>query len=200
MIRSRILASGLLLALSLLALSSVNAAPVKSAPAASTPPMKLHFGPVDYLHRWSNAGQNEFTPDDEANLVTWQDMITINVFENVHTGEQLAEVANRIVGNYGAHGTVIRTDAKPRTKDHPAEYLIVASLGAPAFLEAVFARVILRDGVGYAIVRSHRIYGKKVGPAMSLWLQKNGPATETMLMAWNELPALSALKKLPQSK
>jgi hypothetical protein len=162
--------------------------------------MSIHFGPVDYQHRWSKAGQNEFTPKSETDLAAWQDMITINVFESVSTGDQLADVANRIVGNYQAHGVIVRTDAKPRTKDHPAEYLIVASLGDPAFLEAAFARVFLRDGVGYAVVRSHRIYGKKAGPAMSQWLQKNGPATESMLMAWNELPALSALKELPQSK
>ena len=44
----------------------------------------------------------------------------------------------------------------------------------PAFLEAAFARLLLHDGVGYVIVRSHRVYGKAAGPAMSEWLGANG--------------------------
>jgi hypothetical protein len=191
---------GLLAATCLLALPAAPAPPMKPSASHATGAITLHFGNVDYLHRWSKEGQNEFTPKSDPDLATWQDMVTINLFENATTGEQLADVANRIVGNYQTNGKIIRTDAKPRTKDHPAEYLIVASLGDPAFLEAAFARLLLRDGVGYAVVRSHRIYGKAAGPAMSEWLQENGPATETTLMDWDQMPARDALKRLPQSK
>lgn len=200
MSRRRGFLPGLLAAACLLALPAGAAPSGKLAASPGTSTMTLRFGNVDYLHRWSKDGQNEFTPKSDPDLATWQDMVTINVFEKVATGEQLAEVANRIVGNYEAKGKIIRTDAKPRTKDQPAEYLIVAALGDPAFLEAAFARLFLRDGVGYAVVRSHRIYGKAAGPAMSAWLEANGPETEKMLMGWDKAPSLDALKRLPQSK
>lgn len=150
--------------------------------------MSFSFGDVRYVHRWSQNGQNEFTPVEQADLKTWQDMVTINLFENITTGEALSEIANRIVGNYAANGKIIRTDATPRTKDRPAEYLIVAVMGRANFLEAAFTRLVLRDGVGYAIVRSHRIYGKEAGDPMSAWLQKSGPGIESALMKWEGFP------------
>lgn len=163
-------------------------------------PMSFSFGDVRYVHRWSQNGQNEFTPVAQTDLKTWQDMVTINLFENITTGEALSEIANRIVGNYAANGKILRTGSKPRTKDRPAEYLIVAVMGRPDFLEAAFTRLVLRDGVGYAIVRSHRIYGKEAGDPMSAWLQKSGPGIETSLMKWEGMPAKAALKQLPQAK
>jgi hypothetical protein len=162
--------------------------------------MTLSFGGVDYLHRWSKDGQNEFTPKSDPDLAAWRDMVTVNVFETVATGEQLAELANRVLGNYQASGKILRTDSKPRTADRPAEHLLVAALGNPAFLEAAFARLLLKDGAGYVVVRSHRVYGKAAGPAMSEWLQANGPEVEKTLMEWNQVPARDALKRLPQSK
>jgi hypothetical protein len=184
---------------------------VLTLPAASPPSEKatasrdaggktLRFGDVDYLHRWSKDGQNEFTPKSDPDLATWRDMVTVNVFETVTTGEQLAELANRVLGNYQASGKILRTDSKPRTADRPAEHLLVAALGNPAFLEAAFARLLLKDGVGYVVVRSHRVYGKTTGPAMSEWLQANGPQVEKTLMDWNQFPARDELKRLPQSK
>jgi hypothetical protein len=163
-------------------------------------PMSFSFGDVRYMHRWSKNGQNEFTPVAQADLRIWQDMVTVNLFENVKTGEALSEIANRIVGNYATNGKILRTDSIPRTKDRPAEYLIVAVMGRPDFLEAAFTRLVLRDGAGYAIVRSHRIYGKEVGDPMSAWLQKSGPTVETTLMKWEGIPAKAALKQLPQAK
>jgi hypothetical protein len=59
----------------------------------------------------------------------WRDMLTVNVFEGVRTGEELAEVANKVLGNYQARGKVLRTDSKPGTADRRAEHLIVAALG-----------------------------------------------------------------------
>lgn len=162
--------------------------------------MTLRFDGVDYMHRWSKDGQNEFTPKSDPDLAKWSDMVTINVFEAVRTGEQLAGVANKVLGNYQARGKVLRTDSKPRTADRPAEHLIVAVLGDPAFLEAAFARLLLVEGSGYVVVRSHRVYGKAAGPAMSDWLKANGPNVEKALMDWNQLPSSNALKGLPQSR
>jgi len=161
---------------------------------------KLTFGGSDYLHRWSKEGQSEFTPESDSDLSHWRDMVTINVHERVHDGDQLADVANRVVTNYQSHGKIIRTDSKPRTPQHPAEHLLVAVLGDPAFLEAAFARFLLVDGVGFVIVYSHRIYGKEVGQSMSAWLESNGPSIEKTLMTWDRIPSLAKLKQLPQSR
>ena len=126
-------------------------------------------------------------------------MVTINVHESVRTGEQLADIANRVVGNYQQHGKIVRTDSRPRTPEKPAEHLIVALLGTPNFIEAAFARCLLGNGVGTVAVYSHRVYGKDAGAAMGEWLKANGPATEKTLMNWNGIPAPAALKALPQS-
>ena len=182
------------------ALPAAPAPPGTAGPSGAAGGMTLRLDGVDYLHRWSKDGQNEFTPKSEPDLAKWRDMVTVNVFDAVRTGEQLAEVANKVLGNYQARGNILRTDSKPRTADRPAEHLIVAALGDPAFLEAAFARLLLVDGAGYVVVRSHRVYGKAAGPAMSDWLKANGPKVEKALMEWNELPPRAALKKLPQAR
>jgi len=160
----------------------------------------LTFGGTSYFHRWSKNGQNEYTPEKDKDLSRWQDMVTIDVHDSVHDGEQLATLANSVLTNYQGHGKIIRTDSVPRTPQRPAEHLIVAVLGNPELLEAVFARVVLVDGVGVVAVYSHRIYGKGVGNPMSEWLQSKGPAIEKTLMSWSAIPSPKALKALPQSK
>jgi hypothetical protein len=60
--------------------------------------------------------------------------------------------------------------------------------GPPNFIEVAFARFRLSGGKGYAFVYSHRIYGEKVGDAMSAWLKENAPTTEKALMEWNSIP------------
>ena len=72
----------------------------------------------------------------------------------------------------------------------PAEHLIVVSFSRPEYIEAVFARFRMHDGVGTALIYSHRVYGKKAGKEMSAWLEKNGPATEKHLMKWDAMPKL----------
>jgi hypothetical protein len=167
-----------------------------------TAPKTLSFGGVDYLHRWSKDGQNEFTPKGQEDLDKWRDMISINVHEAVVNGDQLADLANRVIGNYQSAGEIVRTDSKPRTPQREAEHLIVALLTSPStpkFLEAAFARFVLVNGVGYVVVYSRRMYGEeavKIGE----WVQANGLSVEAALMAWDKMPAASALKRLPQNK
>lgn len=161
--------------------------------------MTLTFGGVDFEHRWSNGGQNEFTPKGQENLNSWHDMITFNVQEAVTNGEQLAALANGVLGTYQRAGTIVRTTSRPLTAERQAEHLVVAVLGNAALLEAVFARFVLIDGVGTIAIYSHRVYGQSAGPAMSEWLQANGPQIESALMAWDKLPKPAALKALPQS-
>ena len=174
-----------------------------AAQSAGTPQTKatsLTFGGKAYVHRWSRNGQNEYTQPSEPDLDRWRDMVTLNVNESVHDGDQLAAMANSILANYEKHGKIVRTDSKPRTPQHPAEHLIVALLGNPSLLEAAFARVMLIDGIGVVGVYSHRVYGKDAAAPMGEWLQTNGPTIEKTLMSWDKIPSPAALKQLPQSR
>jgi hypothetical protein len=167
-----------------------------------TAPASAHsfsFGVARYIHRWSRNGQNEFTPTNDGDLAHWRDMVTIDVHETVHDGDQLAALANGVLGNYQKFGKIVRTNSKPRTAQHPAEHLVVAVLGDAWFLEAAFARFVLVDGGAQVIVYSHRIYDSKAGDAMSQWLAANGPSIEQTLMGWDKAPSIAALKRLPQS-
>jgi hypothetical protein len=165
-----------------------------------TPARSVSFRSVDYIHRWSQAGQHEFTPQGDEDLSKWNAMVTINVHENVRDGEQLAQLADGVVANYQKVGKILRTDSKPRTAKSEAEHMIAAVLGTPQFLEAVFARILMHDSRGAVVVYSKRVYGAKAGNEMSAWLEKNGPDTERALMAWTAIPTREWLKTLPQTK
>jgi hypothetical protein len=174
------------------AVFSVAAQPASPGQNANS----VSFQGLEYLHRWSKSGQHEYTPKDQADLKSWQDMITLNVHEAVTDADKLSAIANTVLSNYQSAGKILRTDSKPRTADSPAEHLIVAVLGAPDFIEAVFARFVLNSGVGLVVVHSHRVYGKSAGPAMSTWLQANGPQIEAALMGWNQIPNIQNLRLL----
>ena len=144
---------------------------------------------VKYFHRFTNADQHEYTPDGQADLKSWTDMVTIHYYRKVKDGETLAAAANAVLENYKANkARVIRTDSVPLTKDRPAEHLMVVIFGRPEFIEVAFARFKMHDGVGSAVIYSHRVYGKTVGKEMSAWLEKNGPTTEKNLMKWDAMP------------
>jgi hypothetical protein len=167
--------------------------------AQSPTPVTITFAGSEYLHRWSKGGQHEFTSEGQEDLTKWITMVTVNVYESARTGEQLAEIANQVLGNSQQAGKIVRTDSKPRTDKSEAEHLAVAVLGTREFLEAVFARFLVHDGRGISVVHSKRVYGAKAGNEMSAWLEKNGPDTERALMAWTGIPRLATLSALPQS-
>ena len=179
-----------------LASSAALAESAQTASAAAA----LSFRGVGYWHRWSKNGQHEFTPEGQSDLQAWTDMVIVNVHREVRTEEQLAGLANAVLGNYQNAGKVLKTASKPKTPDQLAEHLAVAVLGAPGVLEATFARFVLTDGVGTVISYSHRVYGNAVGPAMNDWLKAYGAQVESALMDWNNVPGPVALGKLPQSR
>jgi hypothetical protein len=151
------------------------------------------FADAKYFHRFTNEDQHEYTPAGQENLNTWTEMVTVHVYRTVKDGEGLASTANAVLENYKANkGVIIKTDSVPRTKDRPAEHLIVAVFGRPDFIEAAFARFKMNEGIGGAVIFSHRIYGKRVGDQMSAWLAKNGAAVENSLMKWDALPKAPA--------
>src|SRR4026209_341780 len=69
--------------------------------------MTVNFRGTAFVHRWSKDGQNEFTPGSDSDLAKWRDMITVNVPESVANGDQLAELANRILTNYQRRGKIL---------------------------------------------------------------------------------------------
>jgi hypothetical protein len=165
-----------------------------------SPASTLRLGGLEYIHRWSKAGQNEYTPQGQNDLNRWEQMVTLNVHPQVTNGEQLADLANRILSRYQQAGTILRTTSRPQTPQRPAEHLIVAILRRQDLREAAFARLLLVEGVGVVVVVSRRAYGAKAHATTAAWLQANGEATERTLMSWNGLPSLSALQQLPQGR
>ena len=173
-----------------------TARPIDLMAQPSASPLTLSFGGVTVMHRWSEGNLHEFTPKGQEDLSKWREMVSLNVHPEARTGEQLAEVANRVLSNYQQYGKILRTDSKPRTAKTEAEHLLAAILINPQFLEAAFARILLHDGEGLVVVYSKRVLGAKAGNEMSGWLEKNGPSTEDTLMAWTGLPPMAQIKSL----
>src|SRR6185312_2943211 len=81
------------------------------------------FNNVEYFHRWTEKNQHEFTPAKQEDLKKWSEMMTVNVYRDVHDGDQLASTANAVLENYkNHHGMVMKTNSIPRTPDYPAEH------------------------------------------------------------------------------
>ncbi len=149
----------------------------------------LQFNGVSYVHRYRKGNLHEFTPKSQTDLKTWTDMFTINDYPSVKDGEGLASTANKVLETYKSAGArVVRTNSVPRTSSKAAEYLIVVLFPRPTFIEASFTRFVMNGGAGASMVYSHRIYGGKVGDAMSKWLLANGEKTEKALMAMPSVP------------
>lgn len=147
------------------------------------------FAKQGYYHRYTKGNQHEFTPKSQPDLKKWTDMVTVNGYSDAKDGDALAAKANAVLENYkAAKAIVVRTDSKPRTASSPAEHLIVVLFPQPDFIEAAFARFVLKGGTGSSIVYSHRIYGKKAGDAMSSWLKTNGEKIEKELMGMASVP------------
>jgi len=145
--------------------------------------LNVEFNGAQFLHRWSENNQHEFTPKSQEDLSAWEDMLTINVYPSITDGEGLAVMANQVLGSYqSTKAMVLKTDSVPRTKSKPAEHSMVVLFPRPEFIEAAFTRLIIIDGVGASIVYSHRIYGNKIGNEMSDWLKNNGSIIEELLM------------------
>ena len=162
------------------------------AAAASTPAPpapSLPFAGTEYVLRWSGGHQHEFTPPGQENLETWTDMLTVIHYPDAHDGDALAAVANGVLGNYqGAGATILRTDSVPATTTAPAQHFIAAAFVRSDFAEAAFARFLMTDGIGTAVIHGHRIHGPDAAARMNTWLGENGQAVEDRLMALSRVP------------
>lgn len=175
-----------------LAVTLANSAPPASAQARPSPSRELRFDNVRFLHRWSKDGQHEFTPEGDEDQARWSTMFTINRHATVRNGDQLADVANRVVENYKRNGRIIRTASRPAGPNVAAEHLAVVMFVRPEFIEVAFTRFMLANGTGFAVTYAKRIHDKAAGPRMSEWLLANGPRTEALLLAWSDEKALAA--------
>lgn len=158
---------------------------------AAPQPKDITFNGTDYFHRWSGDNQHEFTPAAQEDLEKWQDMITLIPMPAVTNADQMADRANAVLGVYKQNGAqIIRTDSEPATDKRPAAYFMMVAIPRPDFIELVFARFKLVDGIGTGAIYSHRIYdkGEAAASRSDAWMRENATATEKALMAW-ALPA-----------
>lgn len=152
----------------------------------------LQLDGTEFIHRWSQGSQHEYTPQGQEDLQAWTDMVTIIIFPEVTDGEQLAQIANNILSRYKQIGAIVRTNSIPRTETSEAEHLIVAILGDKGVMEAVFARIKMVQGKGTATVWSRREYGETdAAEAIGNWLKENGAAREQVFMTWEGYPQLT---------
>jgi len=192
----------LLLAAALAGVLPMACAASPEAPAASAAEVGaplFEFAGKPFVHRWSHAGQHEFTPPAQPDLARWRDMVTVQLYDKVRNADELALVANGVLVAYQKAGQVIRTNSLKPTPERPAEHLVVAVLHDKGVREMVFARFRLTPGGGQALVYSHRVYGTEPDDAAGAWLRANDMPTEQAMMAWTDIPSLAALRALPQS-
>jgi hypothetical protein len=173
------------------------APPAASAVAAAAP--LFQFAGTPFVHRWSHAGQHEFTPPAQPDLDKWQDMVTVQLYDKVTSAEQLAFVANGVLVAYQKAGLIIRTNSLKATAGRPAEHMVVAILQDKGVREMVFARFRLTPEGGQAIVYSHRIYGMQPDAAASAWFREHDLPLEKAMMTWTDIPSVAVLRALPQS-
>lgn len=142
------------------------------------------FNGLTYVHRYTKDNLHEYTPKAQTDLNKFTDMVTINDYPSVKTGEDLAGTANKVLSAYqDQKAVVVRTNSVPRTAKKEAEHFIAVLFGRPDFVEASFARFAMSGGKGLSIVYSHRLYGKKASDEMSKWIGSNGEKIEKALMS-----------------
>lgn len=162
--------------------------------SAGKPP-SVTFRGAEYTLRWNEGRQYEFTPAGQEDLEAWTDMLTLNLYPKATTGEDLATVANGVLGRYqGINGKVVRTNSVPATPKTPAEHFIAAVLPSPKFLEFAAARFVLIGKDAGSVVYSHRVYGSAAGQPMSAWMGSHGPDVEKSLMAFDVRGMMTAVK------
>ncbi|MDA3873361.1 MAG: hypothetical protein PF795_05320 [Kiritimatiellae bacterium] len=110
-------------------------------------------------------------------------MLTVNIYPDAKSGDDLAGIANNILGRYQNHGAmVLRTNSIPRTDEKEAEHFIAVLFPRKEFIEIVFTRLAMMESDACSIIYSHRIYGSSAGDEASEWLQKKGEESEKVLM------------------
>lgn len=146
----------------------------------------LTFEGTDFLFRWTNGGQREYTPAGQEDLLKWTEMISLVRYEDADTRDRMAQIANNVVDIYSKNGKILKVDAIQATPEKPAIYFIAAALGDPESLELALARLQLVENGGMAAVYSYRIFGTdpQRDHEASTWLDRNLVSKEQALMQW----------------
>ncbi len=156
------------------------------APIEIEEKVAFSFLGVGYVHRYSKGNLHEYTPKGKPDLKSWVDMITVNDYPKVRSGDELAKTANSVLSNYKNHkGDVITTSSVPRTAKKEAEHFILVTFPTG---ETAFARFLMAGGQGHSIVYSHRISGKNIGAAVDQWITKHGGGSQGALMGMSSIP------------
>ena len=153
---------------------------------------KISFDGQEYLYKWSNEDLHEFTPGEQNVTGQWADMLTVNYYPVVSTGEDLAVVASAVLSNYeDVGGIVLGVESIPGTNLKPAEYIIAVVFGAPEAAEFAMVKFQLHDGIGASVAYAHREYGADVGNIMNDWMDANGTRLQEAITKFTDLPLYS---------
>lgn len=153
---------------------------------------KISFDGQEYLYKWSSDDLHEFTPSEQDVTGQWTDMLTVNYYPVVSTGEDLAVVVSAVLSNYeDVGGIVLGVESIPRTKLKPAEYIIAVVFGAPEAAEFAMVKFQLHEGIGASIAYAHREYGADVGNIMNDWMDANGTRLQEVVTKFTDLPSYS---------
>ncbi|MFT5894946.1 MAG: hypothetical protein ACI8VW_001819 [bacterium] len=151
---------------------------------------KIWFDGQEYLYKWSSEDLHEFTPNEQSVTGQWTDMVTVNYYPVVSTGEDLAVVANAVLSNYEDFGgIVIGVESIPSTKLKPTEYVIAVVFGAPEAAEFALVKFQLHDGIGASIAYAHREYGADAGDMINDWMDGNGIRQQDRITNFSDLPS-----------
>ncbi len=157
------------------------------------------FDEIEYIHRFSDGGLHEFTPEGQEDLSKWTDMLSINVYPDISGAEDLASIANQVLTLYTSNGgELVRTDSVPRTETTPAEHLVAVTFRTPDANESVLARFLLIDDACVALIHSHRTYGNGADDELSAWVEGEGSGLDDELMEWDEYPTPEELESIEQ--
>ena len=163
----------------------------------------FQFKGTNYYFRWTDGKLFEFTPQGQAGLDKYADMVSVIVYHDVQTPDALAAQANTVLERYkNQNGVVIKTSSVPKTLEKPAEHFVAVMLAGEQVVEGTFARFVLLGGVGYAVLYAHRVYGPVLhdnSEALGKWEVANGPAVEDALMTFVSIPSVDKLEQWNKS-
>ncbi|MCM6774816.1 hypothetical protein NDR87_25580 [Nocardia sp. CDC159] len=151
----------------------------------------LDFGGTTFVHRWSQQGTHEFTPQDDANLAAWSDMLTINVHDQVRDSDGLDRLADALIRNYETHGHLMAV-----LPENDAIHFVAAALAGPHTFELAFSRLDLFEGRGVVVVYGKCFRGPDALKHMQPWLDANASTMEKNLLEWDGMPPLAELRAL----
>lgn len=150
-----------------------------------------------FVHRWSYGDKmHEFTPPGQEDLSSWQDMITMEYLPGIKNRQDLARLADKLLGFYQERGGKIVGSIALHTLDDPVtEHFIAVLLGTSEVIEFVQTRLQILDGIGTVTTYAHRIYAPHRAN-MAVWMPKNGPAREKALLRWQGTPSYGAMASI----